>query len=233
MLAEFHLHSSGSANNLRTLDSSSYNHDGIVQAALSLINVLFSAASEEDGGAVGLTALFEDVVPFVTNLDFLKLPATAQSAGWHLMGSAKHCGASRFSYPVQIFLRHSACAEEGSVSEVLSGKVANGEFAQDDLSSSLDDALKLSVDDVPLCVDDALVVLRVADPDLSVLLLTSVFQLDVQQEDLRLVEALWLLLETSIAEGLLESNSINQEAVRNRASWDVLDAYQALVELGV
>lgn len=49
-------------------------------------------------------------------------------------------------------------------------------------------------------------------------------ELDVEQQDSRVVEGLGLLLEPGVAEGLLESHTLHQEAVRHATAADLLDA---------
>ena len=96
------------------------------------------------------------------------------------------------------------------------------------------DLLKFLVDDLPLGVHDRLEVLHVADPDLGVLLLGFQLELYLEDDDLGVGEALGLLLEAGVGEGLLEGDPTHQEGVVDGASGDLLDADQVLVqEVGV
>ena len=88
----------------------------------------------------------------------------------------------------------------------------------------------LLVNDAPLGVDDALVLVRVGDPDLGVLLLALELELDVEEEDLGLDEFLGHLLVTGVGEGLLERDSLDEERGADLSSWYLLDGNE--VEVG-
>jgi hypothetical protein len=50
------------------LQRAAHNHDGIVQAALRLVDELLAAAAQHDGGSARLGAAREQVVALATNL---------------------------------------------------------------------------------------------------------------------------------------------------------------------
>ena len=67
----------------------------------------------------------------------------------------------------------------------LGSEVTNRQLREDDLRARLDALVKLLVDDLPLGVDDGLVVSGVRDAHLSVLFLRLELELNVEDQDLR------------------------------------------------
>ena len=82
-----------------------------------------------------------------------------------------HGGAGGGTDAVHVLALDAARAEEAAVSKVLCPEVSDRELGEDDLGAGLDASVELVVDDLPLGVDDALVLGRVLDADLGVLLL--------------------------------------------------------------
>lgn len=93
------------------------------------------------------------------------------------------------------------------------------------------DSLKLVVDNLPLSVDDGLVLRDLLDTDFRVILLALQLQLNVQAHDFGVLEVLGLLLETGVRESLLESDTVNEKRVLEATTGDLLDADQSLIEI--
>lgn len=121
--------------------------------------------------------------------------------------------------------RDTAGAEDVAVGEVLRGEVANGELGEHDLGAGLVGGFELLEDDLPFCVDDGLVFGYLLDADLGVVLFGLELELDVQAYDLGLDKGLGLLLETSVGEGLLEGDTVDEERLGEGAARDFLDSY--------
>lgn len=62
--------------------------------------------------------------------------------------------------PPQVLLLYSASTEQVSVSKVLGGNITDGQLGQNHLGSRLIDLLQFVIQDVPLCIDNSLVVLH-------------------------------------------------------------------------
>ena len=114
---------------------------------------------------------------------------------------------------MQVLVGNPSGTEDVSVREELRGQVADGQFREHDLSPTVDDLLQFLVDNVPLRVDDFLVVLRLVNPDLCILLLTFELKLQVQKTDFGVLEVLGLLLEACVREGFFEGHAVNHEGV--------------------
>ena len=69
------------------------------------------------------------------------------------------------------------------------------------------------VDDIPLSINNLLEIFWIVDPDLGIILLSLEFELNVQNCNHWILEFLWLLLETSVGESLLEGDSLDKERV--------------------
>jgi len=228
---ELHFDGASTGHNGVRLDGSTHNHGGIVEGPLSLLEILLSTSSEHEGGRLGLLTASEHVVSLVTKLDLLELAANSE----HVRGESLHGGLKDSTGSLgntgHIILLDSTGAEDVSVGEVLGGEITNGEVREDNLGSGVGDFVKLVVDDVPLSINNLLEIIGVVNSNLSVVLLSLELELDVEEGDLRVFEALGLLLETGIGEGLLEADTSHHEGVGDRATSDLLDSDVSLIEV--
>lgn len=94
---------------------------------------------------------------------------------------------------------------------VLGSEITNGKLAENNLGASLVKSLHLVEDNLPLGVDDGLVFRDVLDTDLGIVLFGLELELDVQTDDCGVLEVLWLLLEASVGESLLECDAIDKQ----------------------
>ena len=76
-----------------------------------------------------------------------------------------------------IVIWNSTSAEDTSVSEVLSGKITNGELGKNDLSLAGNNLVELFVDKSPLGIDNLLEVLGVVEANFCVFSLSLKFEL--------------------------------------------------------
>jgi hypothetical protein len=81
------------------------------------------------------------------------------------------------------------------------------------LGARLHNLVELVIDDLPLGVDDRLVLQRVGETDLGAVLLVLELELDVEQNDQRVDERLGLLLKTGVGKGLLEGDALDEEGL--------------------
>jgi hypothetical protein len=112
---------------------------------------------------------------------------------------------------LEIVFLNSTSAEDTSISEVLGSEITNWQVRENNFSSGLANLVQFTINDVPLSVNDLLEIFWVIDSNLCVILLGLQFELDIQKSNLWVLKALWLLLETSIGEGLLEADTSNHE----------------------
>eukprot|EP00341_Mesodinium_pulex_P006969 CAMPEP_0116950430 /NCGR_PEP_ID=MMETSP0467-20121206/39465_1 /TAXON_ID=283647 /ORGANISM="Mesodinium pulex, Strain SPMC105" /LENGTH=226 /DNA_ID=CAMNT_0004635175 /DNA_START=330 /DNA_END=1009 /DNA_ORIENTATION=+ len=134
--------------------------DSIVERTLSLGNVLFRSASQNDGG--GLDGGFVEEIPaFNSDLDFLELLATAAVLGFEAIARGLDDSVDRLGQTFEVFLLDAACAEHFAVCKLLGGEVADRQFGQHDLHAQVGDVVQLLLYDLPLGVNDALLLGRV------------------------------------------------------------------------
>lgn len=96
---------------------------------------------------------------------------------------------------------------------ILSGQIANRELAENDLCASLVESLHLVVDNLPLCVDDGLVLGHLLNADLGVVLFGLEFELDVQADNVGVLKVLGLLLETGVGKRLFKGDTVDKQRV--------------------
>lgn len=114
---------------------------------------------------------------------------------------------------------------------ILRSQITDGELAENNLGSGLVDSLQLVVDDLPLGIDDGLVLRYMLDAHLGVVLLALQLQLDVQADNLRVLEVLGLLLETGVREGLLEGDTVDEQGFLKTTTSNPLHTDQLLVKV--
>mmetsp|Transcript_22640 Transcript_22640/g.65168 ORF Transcript_22640/g.65168 Transcript_22640/m.65168 type:complete len:482 (+) Transcript_22640:434-1879(+) len=206
-----------------------HHHEGIVDAALTFGNELLATTAKDDGrrelgGTVG-----EDIEALVTDALLLEATAGAQDTLEHIVGAGLDGAAGGLGDALEVAILHPAGAEQTAVGKVLRRQIADGELAEDDVGPAVDAGVELVVDDLPLGVDDALVLAGILDADLGVLLLGLELELDVEEEDLGMVELLGHLLEAGVGEGLLEGDAaLDEEGLADVAARDALDGDEAV-----
>jgi len=178
-------------------------------------------------------AIGEHVESFTSELNFFELAAFSHNLLGNTVNGGLNLGTSGLGDVLEIPDRDTTSAENVSVCEVLSGQVTNGHLGENDLGSRLDDSVKLVVDNLPFGVNNLLEVIGVLEADLSGVLLGLKLKLQVQAEDVGVLEALGLLFETSVGEGLLEADTFNKEGVGNGATSDLLDTNVVFVQVTV
>ena len=136
-----------------------------------------------------------------------------------------------FCQSSEVFCRNSTSAEDVSIGKVLGGQVSNRKLRENNLSARLSNSLEFVVDDGPFGINQLLIVFHIFDSNLSILFLRFELKLEVEKTDLRVIKLLWLLLEPSIREGLLERPSINEERFSNTSSSDLFNSDQVLVQI--
>jgi len=185
-----HLHSTATGNNAVVLDGPADDHDGVVEGPLDLVDELIGTTTEDKGAALGLGAAPEDVEPLATDLDLLELGATSEVLRLEVIDGSLDGAAHGLDGPHQVGLWHPASAEDSPVRKVLGGQVANGELGKDALGARVSDLLELVVDDLPLGINDGLVLADLVNPDLGIVSFVLELELNVEAEDLWLLEFL-------------------------------------------
>jgi hypothetical protein len=229
--AEFHLNCTTTSNDGVSLNCAEHNHNSVIEGTASFLNVLSSTTSEDYGDGLALEALGEHVVSFTAELNFLELAALSQNLLGNAVDGSLNLGTGGLGDVLEIPHGDTTSAENISVSEVLSGQVTDRELGEHNLSAGFDDGIELIVDDLPFGVNDLLEVLRVLEADLSRVLLGLKLKLEVQAKNLRVLEALGLLLETGVGESLSEANTLNKEGVGNGTTSDLFDTDVVLVQV--
>jgi len=164
-------------------------------------------------------------------LDFFELSASTESLLWHGVGGGLNDGFGCLGNALQVVLGYSTSAEDVSVSEVLGCKVADWELRKNDLGARGSDLIELVVDNFPLGIDNLLEVFGVLESDLSRVLLCLVLKFNIKEKNLRVLEALWLLLKSSVRESLSEADSVDEEGVGDRSSCNLLDSDVFLIQV--
>jgi len=181
-----------------SLNGTQNNHNGVVEGAGCLLDVLGSATSKDEGHSLGGRALFKHVVAFIANLPLFKLAAFAHNLVRDAEAGSLNLSASCLSDMVHIMWGNAASAENVSVGKELSCQVTDGHAGKNNLGASLLDSLKFVIDDLPFGVNDFLEVVRVLETDLSRVSLGLELELNVKQDNLGVLELLGLLLEAGI-----------------------------------
>lgn len=202
-----------------------------MQAPLHLCDELLRPAAENHRRRLCLGAALKDVEALAANLHLVEAGARAEVPVLDVGAGALDRATDGLDDTPQVVCGDAACTEDVAVGKVLRSQVADGQLAQHDLGTRLDNCLELCVDDLPLGVDNGLVFGHVVDPDLCVVLFRLELQLDTEADNLGVLERLWLLLEAGVGKCLLESDTLDQQAVLHRATGHLLDANQALVQV--
>ena len=224
-----HLNGAAARDHGLGLERSLDDHESVVDAALGLGDELLAAASEHDGRGQLLRTVHKDVEPLVSNLPLLEAATRSQNPVVQTVGAGLDRPARRLGDSLQITVVDAARAEQAAVGEVLRGEVPDRELAEDDVGPALDAVVELVVDDLPLGIDDALVLRRVLNADLGILLLGLELKLDVQEEYLGIVELLGHLLEAGVRERLLEGDTpLDEKGLPGVPPGDALDGDEAV-----
>jgi hypothetical protein len=206
-----YLNRSTTCNYITILDSPLNHHDGIVQAALDLLDKLVCAATQNECARLRLRALLEHVEALAADLPLVELAASAQVLPSNVRACRLDATADSLDDPAQVTSGDTASTEDVAVREPLRREIADGQLAEHNLSARLLDCLELAVDDLPLGVDDGLVVLHGLDSDFSVVLLRLQLEFHVQAENKGIGKGLRLLLGTCIGERLLEGDTLDEQ----------------------
>ena len=129
------------------LNGSQHDHNCVIQRAGCFFNVLGCATSEHESHGLGIVALSEHIVAFVTQLHFLKLSASSQHVSRQAVRCRLHHGPSRLAHSFQVFLADAASTENVSVSEILSRQVTDWQLREDDFGIRSDNLIKFVIND--------------------------------------------------------------------------------------
>lgn len=226
---KFHLDSTSTGDNGLSSDGSDDNHESIVERSLGLLNVLGGSTSQDDSYSLGSRASSEHVVAFVTELNFLKLFAGSEDLLTDTVSGSLHNTTGGLGSSVKIVKGATSSAEDVSVSEILSGQISNGESGEDNVSAGSEDFIELIVDDFPFSVNNLLEILGVLESNFGVISLGLKLELNIEEENLRVVELFGLLLKSGVREGLLEAHTSNELGVSGRSTGDFLNTDIVLV----
>ena len=144
-------------------------------------------------------------------MDLLKLSACTENSFGNSISSSLEHTSSGLGNAVKVIELDATSAENVSISEVLSGKVTNRQSAENNLSSSCNNLFQFVIDNLPLGVNNFLEVLWVLHAYFSIVFFGFKLKFDVEEQNFRVSEILWLLFKASIREGLLEADTFNQE----------------------
>ena len=195
---DLHLNSTASCYDIPVLDRALDDHDGIVQTALDLSNELLGTSTEDECACLGLGAALEEVETLSTNLSLLELVAGSEVLLADIRAGGLHARAGRTAHSVEVVGGHPSSAEDIAVGEVLCRKITDGQLAENNLGACLVQCLHLVVDDLPLSIDDGLVLGNLLNAYFGIVLLALELKLHVQAHNLGLAERLGLLLKPSI-----------------------------------
>ena len=225
---KFHLDCAASSNDSVSLNSSQYDHYGIIEGTCSLLDILSGSTSDDDGHGLGAGALSEHIVALISELNLFEFSADTENSlstfFIETVNSSLQDGASGLAHTLEIIFSNTAGAENVSVSEILSGKITDWKLGENNSSARCMNLVKFIINDLPFSINDSLEVIRVLKSDLSAIFLGLKLKFEVKAEDLGVViEALGLLFETSIRESFLKADTLDKEGVSDGASSDLLD----------
>mmetsp|Transcript_1348 Transcript_1348/g.2651 ORF Transcript_1348/g.2651 Transcript_1348/m.2651 type:complete len:297 (-) Transcript_1348:464-1354(-) len=195
-----------------------------MEGAVCLLYELLATSSQNNSARFSSRAASQKVVALTSDLLLLKKLTASDGISGKVVGGGLDRGAGCTSYTQHVLLCNTASTEASPVSKPLGAEVTNRELGKNHVCSSFDAALKLVVDNLPLCVNNTLVQGRVFDADLSVLLLALQLQLNVEQKHFRVHNALGLLFKSCVGKCLLESNTVYEHRFCDGATGDLFDA---------
>ena len=167
--AELDFGGSSAGYDLVGLETSSDNHDGIIQRPFGFLDELFGTTSKDDGSGFGVGAVFEKIVPFSSDLLFVELSAGSEDIGGQFVDGGLENGSGGLRDSLDILVGDSTSTENASVGEPLGSQVTNGELGENNLGTDVMNFLEFIVDDLPFGIDQALEILNVFDSDFGIL----------------------------------------------------------------
>ena len=229
-LAEFHLDGSSPRNNPFSLDDPSYNHNGVIQTPLCLLNELLCPSPENYSRGLALGTLLEQIESLGPKNLLLEHSTSPQHLRLEVGDGGLDFPPGGLHGPFHILLRDPARAKDISVREVLSGEVSDGELREDDIGPAFNDLVQFVVNNFPLRVHDLLELVWVLDSNFRVVFFRLKLEFDVQEDDLGVEELFGLLLEPCITKGPFEGHPVNQPAFLYAAPQDLFDSDEVFVE---
>ena len=76
---KFHLNGATSSDDGVSLNSSENDHYGIIEGSCSLLNILSSTTSDDDGHGLGTSALSEHIVALISELNLFEFSADTEN----------------------------------------------------------------------------------------------------------------------------------------------------------
>lgn len=122
---EFEFDGTTTSNNVFGSETSSDDHNSVVEGSFSFLDELISSSSEQDSGGFGLRAVGEQVVSGSSDLSFLEMAASAENLRRKSINSGLNHSSGSLGDSHQIFLLHSTSAENSTVSEILGSQITN------------------------------------------------------------------------------------------------------------
>mmetsp|Transcript_11729 Transcript_11729/g.35738 ORF Transcript_11729/g.35738 Transcript_11729/m.35738 type:complete len:224 (-) Transcript_11729:664-1335(-) len=173
----------------------------------------------------------EQIVSLPTDALLLKQFTGAQDIVTDSVHCSLHSASHGTLHTLKVLFGNSTRAEDVSVCKVLGGQISNCQSAQDNLCSCGDDLLEFIVDNIPLGIDDCLILFGRCNSDLCVLLLRLELQFNIQQNDLWIYKLLRLLLKARVGKGLLKSHTLHEHRVHNATTLHFLDSDQSQIKI--
>jgi hypothetical protein len=130
-----------------------------VQRSLDLGNELLSASSQDQSTGLGLSAALEKVETLASDLLLLKGFANTQVLLLDICAGRLNRSSDCLDNTVQVSGGDTSGAENVAVSKVLGGQISDGQLGQDNLGASGNNCLQLIVNNLPLCINNLLVLL--------------------------------------------------------------------------
>jgi len=143
-------------------------------------------------------AFGEHVISVISESNFFEFTASSKNVCGNSVSGSLEDSTGGFGNSLNIFNVDSTSAENSSVGEILSSKITNWLARKNNLSSSLNDMVKLGINDVPFSINDLLEIIWVFNSNFSIILLSFQFKLDVEDGNLWVSEHFWCLFETGI-----------------------------------
>ena len=105
-------------------------------------------------------AVLEKVISLSSQLDFFEEPAGSQNIGSHVINGGLNNTSCGLGDSDKIIIRYTSSAEDVSVCKVLVSQITNGQLGQNNASPRGNNFFKFLIDDIPLSIDERLIILR-------------------------------------------------------------------------
>ena len=178
-----------------------------MERSFGLFDELFGTTSQNECACLGLWASTKYIESITTDLLLFKEGTFAKDRLIHSFDGGDDRATAGLLGPLQILFSHTTGTEEATIRKVLRGNIANRQSAEHNLGATVVNLLQFIVQNLPLGVDNILVLVDAVHADLGVVAFRLELEFDVEESDQWALIGLDHHLEASVREGLFEGNA--------------------------